>query len=176
MSLSKPWEFPIVRAARRSDLETIAALQTRSIMALGMATYGEKTCKAWARIGVQSRHTLLDSGTFFVAERDGELVGVAGWTKDSCEADCAWPRYVFVAPEAGGLGVGRALMTAVEHSATAAGRSRLKLWASLNAIGFYEALGYRRVKPARWPLAKGIEMEHLLMERVPASIERGDDV
>jgi hypothetical protein len=57
-------------------------------------------------------------------------------------------------------------MITVERSVNAAGRSRLQLWASLNAVGFYEMLGYRALKPARWPVGGGIEMEHLLMEKV----------
>ncbi len=167
MSLPGKSAEAVIRAARRRDLDAIAALQARSIMALGIETYGEEACEAWARMGRQVRHTLLDSGTFFVAEQDGGLVGVAGWTLDSREPDCAWARYVFVAPEAGRLGIGRRLMAVIERSADAAGRSRMMLWSSLNALGFYEALGYRRVRSARWPIGDGIEMEHVLMERKP---------
>lgn len=154
---------PTVRSARHEDIDAIAALQTRAIMAFGIDIYGEAACKAWAKIGVQVRHMLLKSGTFFVAEREGVLVGVAGWTADSREPDCAWPRYVFVEPAAAGSGVGRRLMSQVETSAHAAGRSRMKLWSSLNAVPFYRTLGYRSVKTARWPLSDGIEMEHRLM-------------
>ena len=134
-------------------------------MAFGIETYGEKACEAWARMGRQVRHTLLESGTFFVAETGAPLVGVSGWTEDSREADCAWARYVFVSPAHARLGFGRKLMTTVEHSVHEAGRSCMKLWSSLNAVGFYETLGYRTVRSARWPIADGIEMEHLLMEK-----------
>ena len=37
-------------------------------------------------MGRQVRHTLLDSGTFFVAELDDVLTGVAGWVEDSRES------------------------------------------------------------------------------------------
>jgi len=155
----------MIRPACQNDLDAIADLQARSIMALGIETYGRDACEAWARMGRQMRHRLLDSGTFFVAERENMLIGVAGWTADSREADCAWARYVFVAPDVSGLGIGRRLMVTVERSAHAAGRARLQLWASLNAVGFYQALGYSSIKPARWPIGTGIQMEHLLMER-----------
>lgn len=160
-----PGKMKIVRPARHSDLDAIAALQTRAIMAFGVGTYGEAACQAWAKIGVQVRHTLLESGTFFVAERDGAIIGVAGWTADSREHDCAWGRYVFVEPAAAGRGVGRSLMDEVEASTRAAGRPRLQLWSSLNAVPFYRAIGYRSVKTARWPVATGIEMEHRLMTK-----------
>lgn len=159
---------PLIRVAQTSDLDAMASLQARAIMVSSFDVYGQEVCEAWARMGWQMRHTLLDGSTFFIAERDDVLVGVAGWTADSRDADCAWPRYVFVAPEAGGLGVGRRLMARVEQSAREAGRMRLQLWASLNAVGFYESLGYRRIKPARWPIGGGIEMEHLLMEKLAA--------
>ena len=159
----------IIRDAKPDDLDGIAELQTRTIMAFGVETYGEETCRAWAKIGVQVRHTLLASGTFFVAEWVDTLAGISGWTADSREPDCAWPRYVFVSPTVARHGIGRKLMQAVEHSVHAAGRTRLQVWASLNAVGFYEALGYRRVRPARWPVAAGIEMAFLLMEKPLAS-------
>lgn len=155
----------IIRPARHADLDDIAAIQTRSIMALGIKIYGEVTCRAWAKIGVQSRHTLLDSGLFFVAEQDGDIAGVAGWTADSREPDCAWARYVFVAPELAGHGVGRRLMSEIETSSYAASRPRLTLWASLNAVPFYEVLGYQAIKSAQWPIASGIEMSFLLMSK-----------
>ncbi len=159
----------MIRPARNADLDAIADLQARSIMAFGIETYGRKTCEAWAKVGRQMRHTLLTGATFFVAEQDGTLVGVAGWTEDSRAPDCAWPRYVFVAPEAAKLGIGRLLMRTVEESATGTGRSRYQLWSSLNAVGFYEALGYQQLKTARWPMSGSIEMEHRLMEKRSAS-------
>jgi GNAT superfamily N-acetyltransferase len=161
-------EAPIIRPAERRDLDAVGELQARSIMALGVGAYGREACEAWARMGRQVRHALLSSGTFFVAERNGALLGIAGWTADSREADCAWARYVFVEPAAAGRGVGRRLMGAVEQSAKDAGRPRLRLWSSLNAVPFYEALGYGEIKPARWPIAGGLEMEHRLMEKAPA--------
>lgn len=100
------------------------------------------------------------------------IIGVAGWTADSREADCAWPRYVFVEPAAAGSGVGRLLMDEIDASTRAAGRPRLQLWSSLNAVPFYQALGFRPIKTARWPVAEDIEMEHLLM--MEASVDTGD--
>jgi len=165
----------IIRPAEQEMVDAIGELQARSIMAFGSKTYDQATCEAWARMGRQVRHTLLDSGIFFIAKRAGRLVGVAGWAADSREADCAWPRYVFVAPEAARLGVGLHLMTAVEQSAHAAGRTRLQLWASLNALGFYQALGYRSIRPVYWPLGRGVDMTFHLMTKTRADISKNND-
>ncbi len=154
-----------IRSANDEDVDAIADLQARSIMAFGVATYDRETCEAWANMGRQVRHSLLDTGTFTVAVTENALVGVAGWTEDSREPDCAWPRYVFVDPGHAGRGIGRNLMATVVRSVDATGRTRLQLWASLNAVGFYEKLGFERIRPARWPLGGGIEMEHLLMAK-----------
>lgn len=154
-----------LRSARSDDLDAIGELQTRSILALGIAAYDEETCVAWARLGRQVRHTLLNDGRLFVAERQALLVGVAGWVADSREADSAWSRYVFVDPAHAGCSIGHTLMTTVERSVSTAGRSRIQLWSSLNALGFYRSLGYRPIKTARWPITAGIEMAHMLMEK-----------
>ena len=154
-----------IRAAGEADLDAIVELQARSIMTLGIQAYDLETLKAWARMGRQIRHNLLESGTFFVAEVNGAILGVAGWTADSRELDSAWPRYVFVLPEAAGQGIGRRLMAAIERSAIAASRPRLQLWSSLNAVRFYQAIGFQKVRSVSWPVGGGIEMEHLLMEK-----------
>ena len=100
-------------------------------------------------------------------------MGVAGWSVDSREADCAFARYVFVAPAVARRGIGRRLMQTVERSVGAAGRARLQLWASLNAVGFYEALGYRKIGSARWPVGRKFEIEHRLMEKALADDRAG---
>ena len=164
-----------IREAEPRDLDAIAELQTHAIMAFGIEAYGLKACKAWAKIGVQMRYTLLASGSFFVAERDGVLAGVAGWTEDSREPDCAWPRYVFVIPALARHGIGQKLMTTIERSVHASGRTRMQVWASLNAIGFYEALGYQQVRQARWPVAADIDMAFSLMEKPLAVLSSAPD-
>lgn len=158
-------ETLIVRPLAEADLDAIAALQEASIMAFGLQAYGRRKAEAWARIGYQVRHDLLAQGTFFVAERDARLLGVGGWSPDSLDHRVAWLRYLFVHPDAIGQGVGRRLVEAAEASARAAGRGQLRVWSSLNAVGFYRALGYRSIRRAAMPLAAEIDIDYVLMAR-----------
>ena len=158
--LAAAWRLRPVRA---SDLDAIAAMQEISIMTLGAPVYGAEKSRAWARLGYQFRYDLLGAGAFWVAEEPERLLGVGGWSPDSQEADVAWIRYLFVHPDATRRGIGRCLVEQAERSAGAAGRQRLRVWSSLNAIGFYRAVGFLPERRARWPVRTGIELDYVLM-------------
>lgn len=154
-----------LRPVHASDLEAIVAMQEASIMALGAPVYGEAKARAWARLGHQFRHDLLGEGGFWVAEQDRRLLGVGGWSPDSLEPDLAWIRYLFVHPQATRRGIGRRLVAQAERSAYAADRARLRVWSSLNAVGFYRALGFLPERRARWPVQAAIELDYVLMAK-----------
>jgi putative acetyltransferase len=155
-----------IRPVGVADLDAIAVLQERSIMAFGVPVYGEAKAKAWARLGFEFRHDLLGPGGFWVAERGDRIVGVGGWSPDSLEPDVAWLRYLFVHPQTAGRGIGRRLVEEAERSAGAPRRQRLHVWSSLNAVGFYRTVGYRVRRRARWPIQCGIELDYMLMTKV----------
>jgi GNAT superfamily N-acetyltransferase len=106
-----------------------------------------------------------------VAEQDRRLLGVGGWSPDSLEADLAWIRYLFVHPQATRRGIGRRLIERAEQAAWAVDRPRLRVWSSLNAVGFYRSVGFLPERRARWPVQRAIELDYVLMakraERTP---------
>ncbi len=57
-------------------------------------------------------------------------------------------RFMAVAPQAAGKGLGRLLMAALETQAQATGLSEIVLHARESAVGFYERLGYGVVEPS----------------------------
>ena len=80
--------------------------------------------------------------TFAVAlGEDGAFLGSARLLPMAGE-DLRQVRQVVVAPHAQGLGVGRALMTAIEREAASQGACELWLNARHSAYGFYEAVGW----------------------------------
>ena len=163
----------VIRPAGRDDLDVIAAIQEAAIMRFGVRAYGQEGARIWARIGYEVRHDLLDQGTFFVAEWPGRVIGVGGWSPDGVDPALAWIRYLFVHPDAARQGTGRALLAVTERSALAAGRLRFEVWSSLNAVGFYQAQGYRRLRPGRWPLGGRTELDYVLMDKRPRPAQSG---
>jgi GNAT superfamily N-acetyltransferase len=156
---------PRLRPVRATDLDAVAVMQESSIMALGAPIYGQAKARAWARLGYDFRHDLLGEGGFWVAEQDERILGVGGWSPDGMEHDLAWIRYLFVHPQASRRGIGRRLVERAEDAARAAGRPRLRVWSSLNAVGFYRAVGFLSERRARWPVQTGIELDYVLMAK-----------
>jgi GNAT superfamily N-acetyltransferase len=154
-----------IRPVAAADVDPLAELQEASILRHGVAAYGEAKARAWARVGHEFKRALLADGQFFVAERAGERLGVGGWSPDALETGLAWIRYLFVHPDHVRCGIGRRLVEVAEAAAIGAGRTRFQVWSSLNAVAFYEALGYRRVRAARWPVRQSVELDYVLMRK-----------
>jgi ribosomal protein S18 acetylase RimI-like enzyme len=57
-------------------------------------------------------------------------------------------RFMAVAPEAAGTGLGRRIMAALEAQAQAAGLTEIVLHSREAAVGFYQRLGYAVVEPS----------------------------
>lgn len=155
-----------IRPVGADDLDTIAEIQEVSILTFGMRCYSRAQVEAWARLGWQYRHQLLrDDGVFFVAARPDRLVGVGGWSPDSMVAEIAWLRYLFVHPDSAGQGVGRQLVDVIQGSARERGKGTFRVWSSLNAAGFYEALGFRRIRKGRMPITADLDIDYLLLAK-----------
>ena len=105
--------------------------------------------EAWAYTREDFRRLLaLSPDGCFVAERDGRMVGVL--TTTTYEG-LAFLGAVIVAPELRGKGVGKEMMEAALAHLRATGVRTVRLNAYLNAIPFYERLGFRReYEVIRW--------------------------
>ncbi|HEU4348570.1 MAG TPA: GNAT family N-acetyltransferase [Actinoplanes sp.] len=87
-------------------------------------------------------------GGFFVAERDGELIGCAGWRRCRRGGDAELKR-MFTPATARRRGVARRLLATIEEAARAAGCRRLILETGdrqPEAIALYAAAGYHRIE------------------------------
>jgi GNAT superfamily N-acetyltransferase len=86
---------------------------------------------------------------FWVADRDGELLGCVGMTRES--EDCARLRLLFVEPEARGLGLGRRLVQTAVGFAREQGYGEVTLWTvsiMTAARAIYAAAGFEKVEAA----------------------------
>ncbi len=108
---------------------------------------------------------------------DGHLVvfdagGPQGICKLVVDGSCADLDKLFVAPEAMGKGVGRALMRWAMRTAQAAGATRLEIEADPDAAPFYERMGARVIGRVPSEAIAGRMLPHLridLSDLAPAS-------
>jgi len=105
--------------------------------------------EAWGYTREDFRRLLaLSPDGCYVAERDGRVVGVLTTTTFD---GLAFLGAVIVAPELRGKGVGKDMMEAALAHLRATGVRTVRLNAYLNAIPFYERLGFRReYEVIRW--------------------------
>lgn len=119
---------------------------------------------------------LLAADTFFVAESPaGALVGCGGWTPErpgdgTITAAVGHIRHFATHPDWTGRGIGRALFARTAADARTRGIERLECCASLNAVAFYAALGFRRLRRIDAELTDGVAFPAVLMAR---SLARG---
>ena len=151
----------IVRQATQADLGDIAVVHRQSIRELCKAHYSAEQLDAWtAALQAGAYSKLLSTHELLVAEEDGELLGFC--VLDSREG---FLNATYVSPTASRRGVGRSLVRAVEAVARTKGLSQLRLNATLNAITFYQNLGYARGDLAHNRLPTGVDLPCVTMRK-----------
>ena len=112
---------------------------------------------------------LLSSGTYYLAKsEDGRIVGCGGWTWErpgsgEVAPELAHVRHFFTRPEWVGRGIGRVIYAKCEEEARPAGVRRFECHSSLNAEGFYAALGFMSV--SQMEIGRNVKLSAVLMER-----------
>jgi GNAT superfamily N-acetyltransferase len=132
---------------------------------------------AWSSLPALYHRWAMGPGgeRYLVAERGGRIVGYAAYRGASAERPAlaaarrapvaAELTAVFVHPSAGRAGLGRRLVRAAEARARRVGARSLRILAARPAIGFYETLGYARVRDALAPLPGGVRLPAAWMRR-----------
>jgi len=150
----------MLRAATAADVPLLETLIAASARALGTGFYTEsETEAAIAHVfGVDSE--LVADGSYLVALVGEQIAGCGGWSqratlfggdrfagRESGVLDPAHQaakiRAFFVAPAFTRRGVAKALLTACESAAAAAGFASTELMATLPGVPFYLANGYQ---------------------------------
>jgi GNAT superfamily N-acetyltransferase len=158
-----------VRLAWPEEADRIEMLQRRSFRWLAARHYTPLEIASALEYMGTFDPTLIDDGTYYVAETGGRLVGCGGWSFRSrvygavgdgrrldSARDAARIRAIYVHPDWAGRGIARRLVTTAEAAAARAGFRRLELLSTLNAEPVYAALGYRVRRPVRLELLNGV--------------------
>ncbi|MEZ5114865.1 MAG: GNAT family N-acetyltransferase [Candidatus Nanopelagicales bacterium] len=153
----------VVRPARADELPAVGALTEASYRAAG-ALDGDSGYEVTLRDAVGR----AAAGPVLVAEREGALVGtvtICPWGTEYSELAREGEtefRFLAVAPEAWGAGIGPLLVDAVESYARGAGSHALVLfvlWSNDAAHRLYARLGFSRVPDRDWEPVPGIVLQ-----------------
>jgi putative acetyltransferase len=145
-----------VRDPTPDDARAVGEVHQRAILELGRRAYTAEQVAAWSGDREADDYELdLEGRRFVVAERavepDERTVVGFGSLEPEPESEFADPvavevTGVYVHPDHAREGVGSALLADLEAQARAWNADHVWLMASLNAVSFYEAKGYERVR------------------------------
>lgn len=170
------------RAAVPADIAAIDALAARSIRALHAGAYHSGVIEEAVAHAYGVDWQLVRDATYFVATVDGALAGAGGWSFRDTIAGAHGPdepaapplvpgreaarlRAFYVDPAQARRGIGALLLGISERAAAAAGFRHAELTATLPAIPFYAAFGYREVGDLDLPLPSGTALRLRLMRK-----------
>jgi GNAT superfamily N-acetyltransferase len=148
-----------VRPATPADAPGVARVHDTALRTQGADRYSEAELDAMAPPdrdpgSVDGAILAREERYVAVAEADGsdggQVVGVGGVHLDDGRL-----LGVFVHPDRVGEGIGRALFEDIEARAKAAGLDGLTIHSALNAVGFYEAVGFEEVEGASGRASSG---------------------
>jgi GNAT superfamily N-acetyltransferase len=146
------------RIARRADIPALTDLMDAAIQELQRGFLDDAQIESSKAImGIDTQ--LIDDGTYFVVESDGELAGCGGWSRRATlyggdqtlgrnsalldpAVDAARVRAMYTHPAFARRGVGRLILSLCEGAAAAEGFTRLELMSTLSGEPLYTAYGF----------------------------------
>jgi N-acetylglutamate synthase-like GNAT family acetyltransferase len=190
-----PWSgkaraWPL-RLAHENDVPALAELIPLSVRALQAAYYSTAQMDAALGPAFGVDRQLIRDGTYFVAERDGTIVGCGGWSRRQSlcggdshrtvedglldpQRDAARVRAFFVHPAWARRGIGGSLLNACELAIIEAGFRMVDLVATLAGEPLYASFGYEVVERYETPLANGLGLPVVRMTKYLADRMRPD--
>lgn len=165
-----------------ADIPAITRLIERSVRTLQAADYSPEQLDAalGTVFGVDTQ--LIADQTYFVIEAGSRLAACGGWSfrktlygsdggagREPARLDPAHDnariRAFFVDPDFARRGLGTMLLDACENAAIAAGFHSFELGATLTGERLYRVRGYRVIERTAAPLAPGLSLPILRMEK-----------
>ena len=146
------------RLARRADLDALTDLINAAISELQKPFLDEgQIASSRAIMGLDTQ--LVDDGTYFIVEADGNLAGCGGWSRRATlyggdqspgrraalldpVTDAARVRAMYTHPHYTRRGVGRLILTLCEKAAKSEGFQKVELMSTLAGEPLYRACGY----------------------------------
>jgi GNAT superfamily N-acetyltransferase len=173
---------PPQRLAVPSDEGRISELMGASVLELFPRFHDERQTESAAVHIAHIDMQLIEDGTYFVHEAEGEIVACGGWSRrnklytgsgaagdDDRLLDPATEpariRAMFVRSGWTRRGLGRAILESCERAARQEGFKKFVLGATLPGEPFYRACGFREVERFTLTMPDGVSVEAVAMER-----------
>lgn len=160
-----------IRVASQNDLSEINSLLIRSYAVLMRQAYTTSTLDEVIPVIGRANTSLLYTGQYYVAFDSNSVVsGAGGWTKEApangtLRKEVGHLRHFATDPTCVGQGIGSAIFDRCVVEARAAGLTDFSVFASLNAQGFYERMGFQVIRTVFLDLAPGTTFEVVEMWR-----------
>lgn len=158
--------MPDTLTLRRTDLGDLAAvddLLARSYPRLLRPDYPPSVMVTAVPLIARARPWLLASGTYYLAEIAGEVVGAGGWSRAGVVRGEV--RHLVCDHRHLRQGIGRALIGRVLDEARAAGLREMVCQSTRTAVPFYRAMGFEVTGAIEVPLRPGITFPAVQMRR-----------
>lgn len=157
-----------IRNAVREDWPAILSVHYRAIHETASADYSEQVLNAWHSPNVEPDFADFDKKircgqVVLVAEVNGMIAGFGELVPDQNELLA-----VYVSSDYSRQGVGAAILHELERAAMEKKLTHLQMDASLTAVPFYKAHGYRELGRAVHVLGPGIAMDCVKMKKILA--------
>lgn len=163
----------LLRKATLSDRAAITQLIKDSARSLSREDYSDAQIEGAIATVFGVDTNLIFDATYFVADNHGELIGCGGWsrrktlfggdqyaTRDAGyldpETEPAKIRAFFIHPQHARKGIARAILSACENEAKAAGFQSLELMSTLPGVKLYRACGYEADNGVELSVGEGI--------------------
>lgn len=150
-----------IRKAKQSDVKRIWEIRTQAIMQTCVSHYAEDAVSLWAASPMPEHfdEILLSMGAL-VLEYQEEVVGFGfvDTTKSALEAIFVDPRFV-------GKGFGKIIAHELLLISKKADVRIVRLSSSLNAVKFYESLGFQAGEQTYWRHPAGLELGCIPMSK-----------
>jgi putative acetyltransferase len=154
-----------IRPFRDDDTDATAQIFFDSVRLGSQDYYDEAQRVAWAPRVPEAAKWLdrLKIQTVFVAERQGRVVGFMTLTAEGCIG------LAYVAPDAIGQGIGKALYDAILSEAEIIGVAKLTAQASHLARAFFKRQGWSVVKSQTVTRGDDVAIPIFMMEKILSS-------
>jgi len=150
-----------IRQARPEDAAGIQTVHAQSVGGMGSEEYPDDVLTEWGTPRAAEDYAeSIAVNPFLVADIDGDVVGFAELDLARCVV-----RSVYVAPTHARQGIPSRLMRGLDDAARGAGLTEVFLDSSLNAVPFYEAVGFEVIERRKYRLSSGREMDSIRMRK-----------